>query len=73
MSQVTKKVYNYYERRQSIPIIYCRGTHYDVGYDVVSTNILFDNRKGLEKQHKVDSDEKKPMRLHGRLCCTTKK
>jgi hypothetical protein len=25
-----------YERRQSIPIIYVRGTHYDCGYDVVS-------------------------------------
>lgn len=23
-------------RRQCIPIIYTRGTHYDVGYDVVS-------------------------------------
>lgn len=32
---VAKKVYNMYERRQSIPIIYVRGTHYDVGYDVV--------------------------------------
>lgn len=30
-----KKVYNMYERRQAIPIIYVRGTHYDVGYDVV--------------------------------------
>lgn len=35
MSGVTKKVYNMYERRQAIPIIYVRGTHYDVGYDVV--------------------------------------
>lgn len=25
-----------YERRQSIPVLYVRGTHYDVGYDVVS-------------------------------------
>jgi hypothetical protein len=31
----TKKVYNMFERRQAIPIIYVRGTHYDVGYDVV--------------------------------------
>lgn len=23
-------------RRQAIPILYTRGTHYDVGYDVVS-------------------------------------
>lgn len=37
MEQVTRrKVYNMYERRQAIPIIYVRGTHYDVGYDVVS-------------------------------------
>ena len=36
MEQVeTKKVYNIYERRQAIPIIYVRGTHYDVGFDVV--------------------------------------
>lgn len=28
-------------RRQCIPIIYTRGTHYDVGYDVVSS-FLFD-------------------------------
>lgn len=35
MSVTSKKVYNMYERRQAIPIIYVRGTHYDVGYDVV--------------------------------------
>lgn len=35
MSVITKKVYNMYERRQAIPILYVRGTHYDVGYDVV--------------------------------------
>lgn len=35
MSSTTKKVYNMFERRQAIPIIYVRGTHYDVGYDVV--------------------------------------
>lgn len=35
MSVTTKKVYNMYERRQAIPILYVRGTHYDVGYDVV--------------------------------------
>lgn len=29
-------------RRQNIPIIYARGTHYEVGFDVVlSTNIVF--------------------------------
>lgn len=39
---VSKKVYNMFERRQSIPIIYVRGTHYDVGYDVVRKwNLLF--------------------------------
>jgi len=32
----SRKVYNMYERRQAIPIIYVRGTHYDVGFDVVS-------------------------------------
>lgn len=32
----TRKVYNMFERRHAIPIIYVRGTHYDVGYDVVS-------------------------------------
>jgi hypothetical protein len=35
MSATTKKVYNMFERRQAIPVIYVRGTHYDVGYDVV--------------------------------------
>ena len=33
----SRKVYNMYERRQAIPIIYVRGTHYEVGFDVVST------------------------------------
>ena len=28
-------------RRHSIPIIYTRGTNYDVGYDVVKFNYLF--------------------------------
>lgn len=31
-----RKAYNIYERRQAIPIIYVRGTHYDIGFDVVS-------------------------------------
>lgn len=43
-STTTKKVYNMYERRQSIPIIYVRGTHYDVGYDVVGENELIELR-----------------------------
>ncbi|XP_070508633.1 beta-alanyl-dopamine/carcinine hydrolase [Chironomus tepperi] len=33
----SRKVYNMYERRQAIPIIYVRGSHYDVGYDVGRT------------------------------------
>lgn len=36
MERVTCRKYNMFERRQSIPIIYVRGTHYDVGFDVVS-------------------------------------
>lgn len=39
MSGVSEKVYNMYERRQAIPILYVRGTHYDVGYDVVIFSI----------------------------------
>jgi hypothetical protein len=31
-----RKVYNMFERRQAIPVLYVRGTHYDCGYDVVS-------------------------------------
>lgn len=31
-------------RRQCIPIIYTRGTHYEVGFDVVSTHLyIFNN------------------------------
>jgi hypothetical protein len=40
MSGVNEKVYNMYERRQAIPVLYVRGTHYDVGYDVVTFMIL---------------------------------
>lgn len=28
----------YIGRRNAIPVIYARGTHYEVGYDVVGTN-----------------------------------
>ena len=28
-------------RRNAIPIIYTSGTYYEVGFDVVSTNIIF--------------------------------
>lgn len=49
MSVTTKKVYNMYERRQSIPIIYVRGTHYDIGYDVV--------RKARVKCRKISASD----------------
>lgn len=29
-------------RRPSIPILYTRGTHYEVGYDIVSIKIILD-------------------------------
>ncbi|KAG5684573.1 hypothetical protein PVAND_013798 [Polypedilum vanderplanki] len=37
MSTTERKVYNMFERRHAIPIIYVRGTHYDVGFDVGRT------------------------------------
>ncbi|CAO1412916.1 unnamed protein product [Diamesa hyperborea] len=36
-SDVVAKKYNMFERRQAIPVLYCRGTHYEVGYDVGRT------------------------------------
>lgn len=27
-------------RRQCVPVIYTKGTHYEVGYDIVSTSIF---------------------------------
>lgn len=40
-SDVVAKKYNMFERRQAIPVLYCRGTHYEVGYDVVSLQLVF--------------------------------
>lgn len=37
MSTIVKNI----PRRQCIPIIYTRGTHYDVGFDVVITFLLY--------------------------------
>lgn len=48
MSSNGKKAYNMFERRQCIPIIYCRGTHYEVGYDVVKILILQNYTDSLE-------------------------
>lgn len=42
-SDVVVKKYNMFERRQAIPVLYCRGTHYEVGYDVVSSSTGFLN------------------------------
>lgn len=39
-----------YERRQAIPIIYVRGTHYDVGYDVVRRVKWWDIEKVIQER-----------------------